>query len=114
MNDLTTYLAMALHLLAEHCRREGLPMPPELDRLRVVLSASKGQPVPEFALLGRVVEPLCVDYSSVAARLGVSERTVKRLTSSGRLPAVRIGGRALVRVADLEAFVEQLEVSGGA
>jgi excisionase family DNA binding protein len=44
----------------------------------------------------------------VADALGVSARTVARLTASGDLTSVRVGRRRLVRVADLADYVAHL------
>ena len=52
--------------------------------------------------------PLTLDYRAVAGVLSVSERTVRRLTKSGELPAVAIAGSIRVRTAGLAAFVEGL------
>lgn len=52
---------------------------------------------------------LALDYESVATRLGVSVRTVRRLVSTGDLPAVSISGCRRVRATDLIAYVESLE-----
>jgi excisionase family DNA binding protein len=42
---------------------------------------------------------------AVASKLSVSEKTVRRLIESGRLPAVRVGARVRIDQAELEAFV---------
>jgi excisionase family DNA binding protein len=43
--------------------------------------------------------------SAVAEALGVSPKTVWRLLRDGKLPCVRIGGRTMISVADVDAFV---------
>ncbi|MDP8975743.1 MAG: helix-turn-helix domain-containing protein [Actinomycetota bacterium] len=47
----------------------------------------------------------------VADRLKVSESTVRRYTSDGRLPTVHLGRSVRVRPADLGAFVDSLQCS---
>jgi excisionase family DNA binding protein len=42
---------------------------------------------------------------AAAAALGVSTKTVWRILRAGKLPCVRIGGRTMVAVADLDAFI---------
>lgn len=46
-----------------------------------------------------------VDLSNAAAYLGVSHKTLRRLIAEGKLPAFRVGGRAIrVYAADIEAL----------
>ncbi|MGH9281590.1 MAG: helix-turn-helix domain-containing protein [Acidimicrobiales bacterium] len=52
--------------------------------------------------------PLLLDYEDVADVLQVSTATVKRLVSSGDLPAVKVAGARRVRRVDVEAFVARL------
>jgi excisionase family DNA binding protein len=51
------------------------------------------------------VAPITLSKARAAATLGVSVRTVHSLIASGQLPAIRCGGRVLIPVAALEAFV---------
>jgi len=51
--------------------------------------------------------PLVVAIPEAARRLGIGRSTVWALIARGSLPVVRIGGRTLVRVNDLDAFVER-------
>lgn len=44
----------------------------------------------------------------VAARLGVSYVTVKRLVAAGDLVSVRLGDRRLIRESDLATFIASL------
>jgi excisionase family DNA binding protein len=62
-----------------------------------------GQPVDDR---GHDGHGLLMNYTTAAQRLDVSERTIRRLVNSGRLPVVCIGGARRIRVTDLEAFVE--------
>lgn len=56
------------------------------------------------------VEPRFFTLEDVARYLSVSERQVYALVRSGDLPAVKIGGRGVWRVAkdQLEAYVDRL------
>ena len=54
-------------------------------------------------------QPLLLNVTQVAAMMGVSDRTIWRRIREGALPAVRLGGRVLVKREDLEAFVDRLE-----
>jgi len=56
---------------------------------------------------------LLITKGDAAELLGVSLRTLERLISAGRLPLVHVEGAARVRVTDLEAYVQDLEVDGG-
>jgi excisionase family DNA binding protein len=42
---------------------------------------------------------------ATAATLGVSTKTLWRILRAGKLPCVRIGGRTMISVADVDAFV---------
>ncbi|MDP0490802.1 MAG: helix-turn-helix domain-containing protein [Verrucomicrobiota bacterium JB023] len=42
----------------------------------------------------------------VAARLGVSRRTVERLVASNELERIKIRGRVLFRESEVESFIE--------
>lgn len=61
---------------------------------------------------GRAVAPGDSDpslsTSDIAGRLAMSRRTVERLCRSGRLSAIRIGGRWRVSPDELAAFVSRL------
>jgi excisionase family DNA binding protein len=106
-------LRVALGELYRICRRDGLRMRPELARLHDQLAARSGQerpcvaPVVDVDEVGRM-SPLVHDLAGVAARLGRSVRTVRRLVASGELPVVMIGGARRVREADLVDYVNQL------
>lgn len=53
---------------------------------------------------------LTLSYAQVGLRLGVSERTVRRLVAAGQLPAVEVGHRPRIRPGDLDAYVAGLPV----
>lgn len=49
----------------------------------------------------------------VAERLKLTEKSVRRYISEGKLPAVKLGRVLRVREADLETFVEERQVRPG-
>jgi len=51
------------------------------------------------------VEPLAYSIPQAAAALSVSERQIYILAERDGLPTVKIGGRRLVRVADLKQWL---------
>ena len=51
--------------------------------------------------------PLLLSVLQCADALNLSHWTVRRLVKSGKLPAVRIGSRVLIKASDIAAFVEQ-------
>jgi excisionase family DNA binding protein len=58
------------------------------------------------------VRPVYVGIPSAAAYLDVDHKTIRRLITSGKLPAWRLGSRVLkVKISDLEAVLTPL---GGA
>jgi excisionase family DNA binding protein len=115
--DVAGHLAVAVELYRRELRRaKGWAGPAELDgfgkRLQFHARDRLGPTaVAELASLldddGMV--PLLVPKVEVARILGgVSLRSVDRLIADGSLPAVTLGGRVLVRRADLETFVGDL------
>ena len=52
--------------------------------------------------------PALMTRADVAAELGMSVSTVKRLIADGALVAVEVGRSTRVRRSDLEAFLERL------
>jgi excisionase family DNA binding protein len=53
------------------------------------------------------MKPLAVGVPDAAAAVGISERGMRGLIASGKVPATRIGGRVLVRTKDLEELLEK-------
>jgi excisionase family DNA binding protein len=104
--------------LIEHrrwCRRSGVRMPEALESILDALAAGNGPQRPVSGDRADLVEPdpvspLLLDDPAVALRLGISERSVRRLRSRGALPSVMVGRRRLMRLSDIENFVE----NGGA
>jgi len=56
------------------------------------------------------VEPLAYSIRQCAAAIGVSERQIYVLAARDGLPTVKIGGRRLVRRADLERWISAMPV----
>ena len=54
-----------------------------------------------------------VSCSEAARALGISKSGVYNLLRDGVLPSVRLGGRTLIRAADLEKFVAGLPSRNG-
>jgi excisionase family DNA binding protein len=54
------------------------------------------------------VPRLLVNLDDAAAMLSISARSVQRLVESGQLKGVRLGGRRLFPVNELESFVARL------
>jgi excisionase family DNA binding protein len=50
----------------------------------------------------------CLSVKQTSQRLGISEKTVRRLVASGELPAVKIRSCLLVKESDLVAFISDL------
>lgn len=49
--------------------------------------------------------PAATGVRGAATHLGVSPSTVRRMIAAGDLPAVRIGGRVVVRFEDLDGYL---------
>lgn len=54
------------------------------------------------------IEKRLYSIKEAAARLNVSRATVDRQIGLGRLRAVKIGAKVLIRVEDLEEYIERL------
>ena len=70
-------------------------------------SSGVAQPVPGGALMTAAPQrdrPLFTK-KSLCAYLGVSQSTLDRLVSAGKLVSCRIGGQVRFRPADVEAFI---------
>jgi excisionase family DNA binding protein len=59
------------------------------------------------------VSPGYLSAKSAATYSGLSIRTVWRLLKDGRLRAFRVGGRVLIRLADLDAMIQGAAESVG-
>jgi excisionase family DNA binding protein len=58
-------------------------------------------------LIGYAARPLVVDAKEAARLLGVSHGTIINMYKSGELPSVQIRRRVLIRVSDLEAYLDR-------
>lgn len=57
------------------------------------------------------VERRLLDYTRLAAYLGVSLRSAKQLAADGEIRKVQIGHRVLFDKADVDAYVERIKRS---
>ena len=109
---LDAWILEELARLALAAVRAGETIPPRIDQLLQLLSATSGQgesgadrrvdrtPLTEDGG-ARLEEPM-LSRREAASRLGVSIRTLDRLTSEGLLASVKLGGRRLYRPETLE------------
>jgi len=58
-------------------------------------------------LIGFAGRPLVVDAKEAARLLGVSYGTIINMYKSGELPSVQIRRRVLIRLSDLEAYLDR-------
>jgi excisionase family DNA binding protein len=83
----------------------GLSTPEGLDVLIEVLAEAVSQ-----RLANRATEPAkLLGVREAAARLGVSERTIRALIASGELRSLRVGRRRLVPVDAIADYVRGIE-----
>jgi len=53
----------------------------------------------------RVLQPLLYTKRDVAALLSLSLRTIDNLITRKELPAIRVGGRVLIKATDVQQFI---------
>ncbi len=53
------------------------------------------------------VKPILVGITEAATMLGLGRSSIYRLINDGKLDPVRLGGRTLIRIADIERLVER-------
>jgi excisionase family DNA binding protein len=63
-----------------------------------------------LASVAKFLPPKCVSVHEAAELLGVVPLTIRRLIKNGKLRAVHVGRRVMIRVCDLEAFLADNEV----
>ena len=49
----------------------------------------------------------CFSIAEVAERTTLSERSVREMTGTGRIPSLMVGGRRVVRAIDLRRFLDE-------
>jgi excisionase family DNA binding protein len=103
--QLAGHLAHGLALHLQWLQRNGLHPPPELGDLLSALQDRSGQQGTPVAFEPSLLDAQLVDYKNAAAVLGVSVKTVQRMTRDGRLPVERIGARRLVPRSALDELV---------
>lgn len=114
--------AHIVRALARHeveCRRNAVELPPAVPLVRELLQslATARQDATPLGDLGGMADgepmtPALHTKREVAVSLRCSVRTVERLIAGGDLVAVQLGGRTLIRPADLEAYVGSLATGG--
>ena len=62
---------------------------------------------------GRTRSLSSIPISTVARRLDVSEKSVRRYIERGRLPAYKIGGQIRIAEEDVRAFLSSCRLSKG-
>ena len=99
-DEVLSHLATAVLSHCQQLRHDGYPVPAWLGQLARELhaAATNRLDLPPLESLARPVERLTMTKQEAADRLGVSERTVHRLISDGRLNVLRVGRRVLVPV----------------
>lgn len=113
--NLAGHLVIAIRLLREWATRTAYQLPPGLAEFQEALTsrAMRGQAGTAVDDLfqvrdGQSVTPRLLTYEDAASALACSDRSVKRLVAGGQLRAVRVGGTARIRLADLDAYVDGL------
>lgn len=110
-STLAAHLATAITVHRRSLVDQEYPMPPGLDVLLGQLrtyAARSGQPSTPLPARddSRDMDPALLDYPAVSRRLGVSERTVRRLVAAGALPAVRVGNAVRLHPDDLTTWID--------
>lgn len=105
-----SHIVRALVQHARWCRSNGIAVPaPLVEMLDQLASAGQRRPT----VVAAAPDPhddlmLALTYESAARRLGVSERSVRRLVAAGKLRAIDVAGCRRIRAADLARYVENL------
>lgn len=64
--------------------------------MQITTNASNGE---------RNIQPLLHTKRDVAALLSLSLRTIDNLITHKKLPAIRVGGRVMIKATDLQQFI---------
>lgn len=94
-DELRAHLALAITEHLRWCRRNGhRPPDPLVDLLGVLAPPARtGPDRSKLVDADRVVEAELMTYGGVSRMLKVSERTVRRMASTGAIPSVKVGAR---------------------
>ena len=101
------HLLRALENHARWCRANGVTVPLELDALAAAAARSgQERPVRDGLddLGDGLLVPFAYTYHGAGVLLGVSERTVRRLVSTGELCAMEVGGSRRIHRDDLDDY----------
>ena len=118
--ELLAHLVIALSRYRRQLRAEGGRVPAQIEDL-IGFLAERVKARHDVLMLDpwrAAADPsamprrLLITKGDAAELLGVSLRTIERLIAAGRLPLVHVEGAARIRVVDLEAYVQALEVDG--
>lgn len=106
------HLAVALNEQQRALRRNGQRLPARLvelaDGLLRSAAASDGQHSPPAVETAQPDDALLIRAPEAARLLGLSSRTLRRLTAAGDVPSVRIGAIRRYRRHELEALITEL------
>ena len=83
-----------------------------IDRLAHLLAAHMAECVRRIlddsqSYSGSALAPGLLDVDGAAAHLSLSKSTLYKLSASGRIPKVQLGGRLLFRMEDLEEYINR-------
>jgi excisionase family DNA binding protein len=108
---LAQLLVAGLLLGRRELRRAGTPTSSDYDAIVGVLHRTPWAQVPpsapewtRFDDPNPRAEPEFISVRQAAEEMGLSEKTIRRLVASGRLPSARAGRRILIPVAGVREF----------
>lgn len=105
------HLGAALRTYIRELRRDGISVPKAVAELEIAVRGGQGRSTvdaaPEADDHDRV-DQLAMSYRRAAARLDVSDSTLRRLIAAGEIAVVRVGGATRIRSVDLESYVAGL------
>lgn len=65
-------------------------------------------------LLTNIADEVLISTATAARRLGVSQRTIRRMVADGRINHIRLGRSVRITVTELSRIAHGAHVSGGA